>query len=224
MCSVRSSVAPRRPLFHFVTSDLLKQLWKHNCSLWLSLLLCSQLSSPPIHSLQAGTNGCFGTLCACVRVLCVCVMGVRGCLIVLRVINCCDSRNVCVTSSPRLESISCLFWVSLAGYHSNTHKCSHTLLMHILKHLHTHTHTLASAQVNAPYVWLHILLWLCEQKKKYWVWQWQFYCGVSFCRLSGFGLQVLFYLSCSDFSHSSAANPPPLIGLVNVIFGINTMC
>lgn len=53
--------------FHFVTSDLLKQLWKHDC-----------LSSFVLLALHAGTNGCSGTqrwdvhahMCAhaCVRV------------------------------------------------------------------------------------------------------------------------------------------------------------
>lgn len=111
------------PPLYCVTSDLLKQLWKHICSLWLSLFLCSSFVFPPMHSLQAGTNGCFGTLCECV-----CVCSVGWCLIVLCVINCCDSRNVCVTSARQLESISFLFWVSLACYHSNTrtHTQTHT--------------------------------------------------------------------------------------------------
>ncbi len=74
-------------------------------------------------------------VCKCV---CFCVRA-GGCLIVLCVINCCDSRNVCVTSAPWLESISCLFWVSLAGYHSNTLKYTHTHTNKCI-HLNTLTH------------------------------------------------------------------------------------
>lgn len=107
--------------FHFVTSDLLKQLWKHDCLSFFVLL-----------ALRAGTNGCSGTLRAhaCVHAhLC------KWCLIVLCVINCCDSRNVCVTSTPWSESISWCFWVSLAGYHSNTNKHTHS----VSEYLNTHT-------------------------------------------------------------------------------------
>ena len=82
-------------------------------------------------------------VCDCV---CVCV---GGCLIVLRVINCCDSRNVCVTSAPRLESISCLFWVSLAGYHSQTH---------------THTRTYIHTQINA-YTYSHTHIYSAETRQ-----------------------------------------------------------
>lgn len=128
MCSVRSSVVPRSPLFHFVTSNLPKQQWKHNCSLRLSLLLCSLPCSPPIPSASWDKWLLWDTVCICVYVcVSVCVWG--GCLVVLCVINCCDSRNVCVTSAPRLESISFLFWVSVAGYHSYTYT-----------HTSTHTH------------------------------------------------------------------------------------
>lgn len=67
------------------------------------------------------------------------------CLIVLCMINCCDSRNVCVTRAWWSESISCLFWVSLAGYHSKT--CANTL---------THTHTLQSKKHDS--LLTHLLL------------------------------------------------------------------
>lgn len=87
--------------------------------------------SPPLFSSlctlgqMAALGRCVGTCthtCVHMRV-CECLC--KWCLIVLCVTNCCDSRNVCVTSTPWSESISCCFWVSLAGYHSNTH--THTM-------------------------------------------------------------------------------------------------
>lgn len=63
--------------------------------------------------------------------VCLCMwVWVPLCLIVLCMINRCDSRNVCVTRAQCLESISCLFSVSLVGYHSKTHTHTHTTEKH----------------------------------------------------------------------------------------------
>lgn len=117
--------------FHSVTSNLLNPLWKHNCSLQLSLLVSFQLSPlirPPSASWDKWLLG--DLVCMHVSV-CLCMwVWVPLCLIVLCMINRCDSRNVCVTRAQWLESISCLFSVSLVGYHSKTHTHTHTTEKH----------------------------------------------------------------------------------------------